>query len=43
MNRSAAPGVGSRLRSFRWEMLERQPKFVADEAEQISLFWRENG
>lgn len=27
-------------RSFRWEMLERPPKFVADEAEQLSLFWR---
>ena len=30
-------------RGFRWEMLERPPKFVADEAEQMSLFWRENG
>lgn len=27
-------------RSFRWEMLECPPKFVADEAEQLSLFWR---
>lgn len=30
-------------RIFRWEMLERPPKFVAWEAEQISLFWRDNG
>lgn len=30
-------------RAFRWEMLECPPKFVADEAEQMSLFWRENG
>jgi hypothetical protein len=25
------------------KMLERPPKFVADEAEQLSLFWRNNG
>lgn len=30
-------------RAFRWEMLECPPKFVADEAEQMSLFWRNNG
>lgn len=37
MNRSAAFGVGSRLRSFRWSMLECPPKFVAWEAEQIGF------
>ena len=41
--RMEAEGLIPKGRQFRWTMLEKPPKFVADEAEQMSLFWRNNG
>lgn len=41
--RLEAEGLVPSGRGFRWAMLEKPPKFVAWEAEQISLFWRDNG
>lgn len=38
--RMEAEGLVPSGRGFRWAMLEKPPKFVAWEAEQMSLFWR---